>query len=200
MSFTVTHDYCAAVPLKVFFRVLTIALTLTGFGCRADRVPPTPLSPSSTVQDRNPAPSATVQDRFPGRELWRLSTTIVSLEGAVCFWTWPVGKKFDNWILSVERNGAEVRFVYDVRNEHDNLLFGGPVNDRSFTAASDTYHSRWLCSGGVTLSSSVVGSFSPDGRTLSGRERLAYRQEDGRADLTITYEWDATRIEEVEIR
>ena len=191
MPFKVTADYPAAVTLKVFCSVLMVAFTLTGYGC-ADRVPPTPVSPSPTVQDRNPAPNPTVQDRNPAGELWKLTTTIVSLEGAVCFWTQPVGKKFDNWTLSVERNGAQVRFVYDVNNPHDNLLFVGAVNDHSFTAASDTYRSRWACSGGVTFSSSVVGSFSSDGRTLSGRERLTYRV-DGGGDLTITFEWNATR-------
>lgn len=191
-----SDPYHTVITLKAFSTVLTIALIWTGFGCHADRAaPPTPLSPAPTVQDRNPAPSPTLQDRFPGVELWRLSTTIVSLEGSVCFWTSPVGKKFDDWILSVDRKGAEVRFVYDVRNEHDNLLFSGAVNDRSFTAASDTYRSYWACSGSTTLSSSLSGSFSADGRTLHGRERLTYRQEDGRADLTITFEWDATRIE-----
>ena len=133
---------------------------------------------------------------MPGGELWKLSTTIVSLEGAVCFWHWPVGKTFDFWTLSVERNGAQVRFVYDVYNLHDNLLFVGAVNDQAFAAASDEYRSFWACSGSVTLSSAVVGSFSSDGGTLSGRERLTYRRVDGGGDLTITYEWSATRIEE----
>jgi hypothetical protein len=193
MPTPVTADYLAAVTVKVFVSVLTGALALTGYGCNADRVPPTPLSPSSTVQGQNPAPSPTVQDRNPAGELWKLSTTIVSLEGAACFWTHPLGKKFDNWTLSIERNGAQVRLVYDVNNPHDNLLFVGAVNEQSFTAASGTYHSAWLCSGSVTLSSSVVGSFSPDGRTLSGRERLTYRV-DGGGDLTVTLEWNATRI------
>jgi hypothetical protein len=134
-----------------------------------------------------------VQDQNLAGESWRLTTTVVSLEGAVCFWPHPVGKKFDNWTLSVERNGSQVRFVYDVNNPHDNLLFVGAVNERSFTAASDNYRSGWQCARNVTFSSSVVGSFSADGRTLSGRERLTYRV-DGGDDLTITLEWNATRI------
>ena len=47
--------------------------------------------------------------------MWSLTTTIVSLEGSACFWSQPVGKKFD-WTLSIERNAEEVRFVYDVNN------------------------------------------------------------------------------------
>jgi hypothetical protein len=196
MPFTVTADYPVAVTLKAFFSGMTVALTLTGYGCNADRVPPTPLSPSPTVQNQNPAPNPPAPNRNLAGELWRLSTTIVSLEGGVCFYTWPVGKTFDFWTLSVERNDAQVRFVYDVNNPHDNLLFVGAVNDQAFTAASDEYRSYWVCSGSVTLSSSVVGSFSSDGRTLSGRERLTYRRVDGGGDLTITYQWSATRIEE----
>jgi hypothetical protein len=129
MPFTVTADYPVAVTLKAFFSGMTVALTLTGYGCNADRVPPTPLSPSPTVQNQNPAPNPPAPNRNLAGELWRLSTTIVSLEGAVCFYTWPVGKTFDFWTLSVERNGAQVRFVYDVNNPHDNLLFAGAVND-----------------------------------------------------------------------
>jgi hypothetical protein len=124
--------------------------------------------------------------------LWTLTTTIVSLEGSACFWPHPVGNTFD-WTLSVERNGAQVRFVYDVNNPHDNLLFVGAVHEQSFTAETDTYRGGWQCAGGVTLSSSVVGSFSSDGGTLSGRERLIYRADSGR-ELIITFEWDATRI------
>jgi hypothetical protein len=53
MSFTVPHDYCAAVTLQAVFRDLTIAITVTGFGCYGDRVPtPTPLAPSPTVQNQ----------------------------------------------------------------------------------------------------------------------------------------------------
>jgi hypothetical protein len=125
--------------------------------------------------------------------MWRLTTRIVSLEGAACFWTQPVGATFDDWTLSVERNGGEVRFVYDVNNPHDNLLFVGGVNERAFTAVSNTYSSSWRCAPAVTFSSSVIGSFSSDGRALSGRERLTYRV-DGGGELTITYEWNATRL------
>jgi hypothetical protein len=39
----------------------------------------------------------------------------------------------------------------------------------------------------------VVGTFSADGRTLSGRERLIYRV-DGGSDLIVNFEWNATRI------
>jgi hypothetical protein len=115
----------------------------------------------------------------------------VALEGSACFWPHPVGKKFD-WTLSVERNGAHVRFVYDVNNPHDNLSLVGAVEEQSFTAVSDTYRSGWQCAGGVTISSSVVGSFSSDGHTLSGHERLMYRVDDG-SELIITLEWTATR-------
>jgi hypothetical protein len=116
----------------------------------------------------------------------------VSLEGSACFWPHPVGKKFD-WTLSVERNGTEVRLVYDVYNPHDNLSFVGVVQEQSFAAVTDTYHSAWPCAGGQTISSSVVGSFSSDGHTLSGRERLIYRGEGGN-ELIITLEWNAARI------
>jgi hypothetical protein len=74
---------------------------------------------------------------------------------------------------------------------HDHILFVGDVKEQSFTAVSDTYHSFWQCSGGVTFSSSVVGSFSSDGRALSGRERLIYRV-DGGSELIITMQWNAT--------
>jgi hypothetical protein len=168
--------------VKVFFSVLTVALTLTGYGCSADRGPATPLSPSSTGQDRNPA-----------GESWRLTTTIVSLEGTACFWTRPVGAKADGWILSIERNGPQVRFLYDVNNPSDNTLFVGTVNEQSFTAASDTYHGWWSCSGNVAVSSSVIGSFSSDGRTLSGRERQMYRA-DGGSVLIVTLDWNATPV------
>ena len=177
-----------AVTMKVFSSVLTLALTLTGYGCRADRAPATPLSPSPTVQV---SPIPTVQDRNPAAESWRLTTTVVSLEGAACFWTQPVGRKVDGWILSIERNGPQVRFLYGAT--HDDMLFVGAVTEQSFTAASDTYRGWWACSGNVTISSSVIGSFSSDGRTLSGRERLMY-QVDGGSALPITWEWNATRI------
>ena len=174
--------------MKVFFSVLTLALTLTGYGCSADRGPATPLSPSPTVQV---SPSPTVQDRNPAGESWRLTTTIVSLEATACFWTQPVGTKVDAWILSIERNGPQVRFLYGAT--HDDMLFVGAVTEQSFTAASDTYRSRWACSGNVTISSSVIGNFSSDGRTLSGRERLIY-QVDGGSVLIVTLDWNATRV------
>jgi hypothetical protein len=125
--------------------------------------------------------------------LWRLTTTIVGLEGSACFWRAAVGASFDNWTLSVERNGAEVRFLYDVNNPHDNALFVGQVNGSSFSAASDTYRSFWMCAGNVSISTSVTGSFSPDGRALSGRERLVYRV-DGGGELIISLDWSATRM------
>jgi len=191
MPFKVTANYRAAVTLKLFFSVLTVALALTGYGCGADRGLSTPVSASPTVRD-GPLPPGMGPDRDSAGELWSLTTAIVSLEGSACFWPHRVGKKFD-WTLSVDRNGAEVRFVYDVNNPHDNLLFVGAVHEQSFTAESDTYRSAWQCAGGVTISSSVVGSFSSDGRTLSGRERLIYRVNGG-SELIITFEWDATRI------
>ena len=190
MSFKVTAEYLAAVTLKGFLSVLTVAVALTGYGC-ADRGPSTPISPSPTVLGV-PPPDPKPPDPNSTGELWRLTTTVVSLEGSACFWPHPVGKKFD-WTLSVERNEPQVRFVYDVYNPHDNLLFVGAVHEQSFTAVSDTYRSAWQCAGGVTLSSSVAGSFSPDGGKLSGRERLIYRV-DGGGELIITLEWDAARI------
>ena len=98
MPFKVTAGYPVAVTLKVSCNIVMVAFTLTGYGC-ADRVPPTPVSPSPTVQDINPVPNSTVQDRTPAGELWKLTTTIVSLEGSACFWTQPVGAKFDGWTL-----------------------------------------------------------------------------------------------------
>jgi hypothetical protein len=190
MPLRLTADYLAAVALKVLFSVLTVALALTGYACGADRGPGTPVSPSPTVLG-GPPPPGMGPDRNSAGELWSLTTTIVSLEGSACFWPHLVGKKFD-WTLSVEQNEAQVRFVYDVNNPHDNLLFVGAVHQQSFTAASDTYRSAWQCSGGVTISSSVAGSFSSDGSTLSGRERLIYR-EDGGSELIITLEWSAAR-------
>jgi hypothetical protein len=91
----------------------------------------------------------------------------------------------------VERVGEQVRFRYG--NVHDHILFVGDVKEQSFTAASDTYHSFWQCSGGVTFSSSVVGSFSSGGHTLSARERLIYRVQGG-SELIIILEWNATRM------
>jgi hypothetical protein len=148
-----------------------------------------PTSPTGTTPP--PAPPR-VDFPLPSGELWRLTTAIVSLEGSACFWPHPVGKTFD-WTLSVERNGGQVRFVYDVYNPHDNLSFVGAVQEQSFTAVTDTYRSFWQCVGGQTISSSVVGSFSSDGHTLSGRERLIYRG-DGGKELIITLEWNAARI------
>ena len=192
MPFKVTADCVAAKTLKVFFGVLTVALALTGYGCGADDGPSTPVSPSPMVRDAPPSPGMP-PDRNTAGELWTLATRIVSLEGSACFWTQPVGAQFNNWTLSVERNGAQVRFVYDVNNPHDNLQFVGAVNDLSFTAMTDTYRSSWGCAPNVTISSSVVGSFSSDGRTLSGRERLIY-QVVGGSELIITFEWNATRM------
>ncbi len=191
MPFKVTAEYLTAVTLKVFFSVLTVALALTGYGCGADGGHRSPIFPSPTVLDA-PPPPGTGPDRNAARELWSLTTTIVSLEGSACFWTQPVGVKIDAWILSVERSGAQVRFVYDVNNPHDNLLFVGAVNEQSFTAVSDTYRSGFPCARNVTLSSSVVGSFSSDSHMLSGLERLVYRV-DGGSELIITLEWNATR-------
>ena len=192
MPFTVIADYLAAVTLKVFFSVLTVAVALTGYGCDADGRHRNPVFPSPTVLDAPPPPGMG-PDRNAARELWSLTTTIVSLEGSACFWTQPVGRKIDSWRLSVERNGAQVRFVYDVNNPGDNLLFVGAVNEQSFTAVSDTYRSGSPCARNVTFSSSVVGSFSSDGQMLSGLERLIYRVVGG-SDLIITMEWNATRI------
>ena len=194
MPFKVTADYPPAVTLKVFFSALTAALALMGYGCGAGRGPSSPVSPSATVlPSPTPPPSPTVLDRNPAGELWSLTTTIVSLEGAACFWTQPVGARFDNWTLSVERSGAQVRFVYDIHNPHDNSSFVGSIKEQSFTAVSDTSRSSWQCARDVTISSSVVGSFSSDGRTLSGRERLMYRVNGG-SDLIITFDWNAARI------
>jgi hypothetical protein len=192
MPFRVIADHLATVTLKAVFSVLTVGLALTGSGCGSDSGDSPPVLPNPTVVNQPPPPPPVPNPNVPG-ELWSLSTAIVSLEGSACFWSQPVGKKID-WTLSVERNGAQVRFVYDVNNPHDNLLFVGTVNEQSFTAASDTYHSFWQCSGGVTLSSSVVGSFSSDGHTLSGRERLIYRADGGGSELIVTFEWNAARI------
>ena len=198
MSFRVIADHLATVTLKAVFSVLTVGLALTGSGCGGDSGDSPPVLPSPTVVNEPPPPPPTPgvwPNPLLAGDLWRLTTTIVSLEGSVCFWSHPVGKKFD-WTLSVERNGAEVRFVYDVNNPHDNLLFVGAVQEQSFTAASGAFSSFWQCSGGVTLSSSVVGSFSSDGHTLSGRERLIYRAAGVGSELIITYEWNAMRIRE----
>jgi hypothetical protein len=171
--------------------VLTI-LVLMGWACAGDRGAAVPAGPTPITVDA-PRPTTTApQPSAPG-ELWRLTTTIVGLEGSACFWTHPVGATFDNWTLSVERNGANVRFIYDVNNPHDNALFVGAVNGSSFTAASDIYRSSWACSGAVSISTSVAGSFAPDGRALSGRERLVYRVEGG-SELIVSFEWSAVRM------
>ena len=144
MSLKATANYLAAMTPKALFSLLAVALLLTGYGCGADRAPGTPVSPSPMVPDAPPPPGPG-PDRNVAGELWKLTTTIVSLEGSVCFWTQPVGTTFDRWTLSVERTGSQVRFVYDVNNPHDNLLFVGTVNEQqSFTAASDTYRSYWV--------------------------------------------------------
>jgi hypothetical protein len=115
----------------------------------------------------------------------------MSLEGSACFWNLPVGARIDTWAFSVERVGAQVRFRYG--NVHDHILFVGDVKEQSFTAVSGTYSSSWQCAPSVTFSSSVVGSFSSDGRALSGRERLIYRVQGG-SELIITLEWNATSM------
>ena len=108
-------------------------------------------------------------------------------------WTQPVGAKFENWTLYVERTGPDVRLVYDVNNVHDNILFVGTLNERSFAAASGSYGSSWRCAPSVMFFSSVAGSFSADGNSLSGREQLTYRVYGG-GELNITLEWNATRL------
>ncbi len=138
MRFTFTADYPAAAPVKVFVSALTLSLALTGYGCGADRGPGTPISPSPTVPA---APLPPGPDRNSQGELWGLTTAIVSREGSACFWPHPVGKTFD-WTLSVERNGAQARFVYDVNNPHDNSLFVGEVHEQSFTAVTGTVPKR----------------------------------------------------------
>jgi hypothetical protein len=192
-----TADDNAAVTLKLFCSLLTLAFVLTGSACGADRGHDgPPFSPSPTALGGWPPPPpppqpGTAADRPPAGELWSLTTTIVSLEGSACFWSHPVGKKL-NWTLSVERNGEDVRFVYDVNNPDDNVLLVGAVHEQSFAAASGTYGSFWQCAGGVTFSSSVTGSFSSDGQTLIGRERFIYRLDRG-GELMITWEWNAAR-------
>jgi hypothetical protein len=191
MPFKVAADYLAPSALTAFFSVLTVVVALTGYGCDADGRHRSPVFPSPTVLDAPPPPGPG-PDRNAARELWSLTTTIVSLEGSACFWTQPVGAKIDSWTLSVERSGTQVRLVYDVNNPGDNMLFVGAVNEQSFTAVSDSYRGGFPCARNVTLSSSVVGSFSSDGHMLSGLERLIYRV-DGGGELIITLEWNATR-------
>jgi hypothetical protein len=196
MPFKVITDHLAAVTLKRVFSVLTVALALPGHGCRGDRGDNTPVLPSPTVLNEPrppPTPGVWPNPLLEG-ELWNLTTTVVSLEGSACFWPHPVGKTFE-WTLSVERDGAQVRFVYDVYNPHDNVLFVGTVKEQSFAAASNFYGSSWQCSGGVTFSASVLGHFASDGRTLSGRERFIYRLS-GARELIINSEWNAMRIRE----
>lgn len=178
--------------MRVLLSVLTLALALTGYGCDADRGPSTPISPTPPVVVPPTTPTPGPAPNHPG-DLWSLTTTVVSLEGSACFWPHPVGKTFVNSTLSVERNEPQVRFVYDVNNVHDNLSFVGTVNEHSFAAASGTYSSGWQCAPHVTISSSVVGTFSSDDRTLTGLERLTYRVVGGN-ELTITLEWNATRM------
>jgi hypothetical protein len=121
-----------------------------------------------------------------GGESWRLTTTVVSLEVPPGCSSPPVGTKWDGWTLSALRRGAQVYFTYYDRNgEFYNGLVGA-VNEQSFTAVSDNYRGFWPCAGTVTISSSVVGSFSSDDRTLSGRERLIYRV-DGGSELIIAF-------------
>ena len=179
--------------MRVLLSVLTLALALTGYGCDAARGPSTPISPTPpvVVPPTTPTPGPGPAPNHAG-DLWSLTTTVVSLEGSACFWPHPVGRTFD-WTLSVERNEPQVRFVYDVNNVHDNLSFVGTVNEHSFAAASGTYSSGWQCAPHVTISSSVVGTFSSDDRTLTGLERLTYRVFGGN-ELTITLEWNATRM------
>jgi len=174
--------------MRALVTVLMVAAAMTGYACDADHA--TPTSPTSR-DVATPAPRAGPAPQVPG-ELWKLATTVVALDGSACFWSAPVGKTFD-WTLSVERTGSDVRFVYDVNNVHDNLSFVGTVSNGVFAAASETFSSSWACAPRVTLSSSVTGSFSGDGRALSGTERLTYRVGDGEG-LTITLEWRATRM------
>jgi hypothetical protein len=166
--------------------VAPVAVLLLAGACSETAAPAAPT--------QVPLPNPTVLPRITVvEELWELTTTIVSLEGSACFWTHPVGATFDSWTLSVERSGTQVRFTYDVNNPHDNVLLEGAVNELSFTAVSGASRGGWRCSGNLTFSSSVVGSFSSDGRSLSGRERQMYRV-DGGGELIVTLEWNAARI------
>jgi hypothetical protein len=190
MPLNIAADYLAAVTLKVLFGAAIVALALTWYGCGTERGPSTPVSPSSPVIDAPSPPGSGPDPDLPG-ELWRFTTTVMSLEGSACFWNLPVGARIDNWAFSVERVGEQVRFRYG--NVHDHILFVGDVKGQSFTAVSDTYSSSWPCAPSVTISSSVVGSFSSDGRALSGRERLIYRVHGG-SELIITMQWNATAM------
>ena len=187
MSTTGRADHVASLARTVLLSVLSVPVALLVYGCDGSSRPSTPISPSPPVTYSPPPPIPA-----PGAtgELWTLTTTVVSIEGSACFWTQPAGSKIDSWTLAVDRSGTQVRFLYDVYNPHDNVLFVGVVNDRSFAATSDSYQSAWQCSGGVTFSSSVEGNFSSDGRSLSGRERLMYRLSRG-GELIVTLEWNA---------
>jgi hypothetical protein len=177
-------------PFKIadYLAAVTVALALTGYGCGDDHGPIPPVSPSPAVVNA-PSPPGSGPD-LPG-ELWRFTTTVMSLERSACFWNLPVGARIDTWGFSVERVGEQVRFRYG--NVHDHILFVGDVKEQSFTAVSDTYHSFWQCSGGVTFSSSAVGSFSSNGRASSARERLIYQMHGG-SELIITLDWNATAM------
>ena len=166
-------------------RSASVMLAVLLSACGSSR----PTSPTGTTPPSAPPPL--VNFPLPSGELWNLTTVIVSLEGSACFWSQPVGKKLE-WTLSVERKGTEVRLLYDVYNPHDSLSFVGAVHEQSFTAATDTYRSFWQCAGGQAIAASVVGSFSSDGHTLSGRERLTYRG-DGGNELIVTSDWNAAR-------
>ena len=188
MPFVAAANCVATGAAKKYLGALTVVLALTAYGCGSDRGL-SPVAPTPTVI-LTPLPTNPRADNATG-DLWRLSTKIVAIEGAQCFWTHSVGVTVDTWTLSVDRSELQVRFLYDVYNPHDNLLYAGAVNGLSFSAASDTLRSFWQCAGSVSLSSSVEGRFSADGQTLSGRERLKYRTDDGR-ELVVTLEWNAT--------
>lgn len=178
-----------APTLKTLAAVLVLACG--AWGCSSDRSGGSLPSPTPTVVQA-PQPTTFSPLPAPAGELWRLSTSVESLEGSACFWTHAVGTRFDNWTMSVDREGSQVRFVYDVNNPHDNVLLTGTVTGTGFTAESEIYRSMWACSGAVTITSSVAGSFSGDGRALSGRQRLIYRGSD--SELIITLRWSASPI------
>lgn len=184
------RDVFAPRRRAVVLGILTALVAVAGAGCSGDRGLGVPVSPSAMTTPASPTPGTLPIPA--GTDLWRLTTTILSIDGSACFWTQPVGARFDQWTLGVEQRGQDVRFVYDVNNPHDNVAFMGTVTDRAFTATSDDHHGSWQCAPAVTFSSSVVGSFSSDGRTLSGRERLVYRVSGG-SQLAVTLDWHATR-------
>jgi hypothetical protein len=169
--------------------LMVVALALTWYGCGTERGPSTPVSPSPPVVNAPSPPGRGPDPDLPG-ESWKFTATVMSLEGSACFWNQPVGARI-NWGLWVERLGEEVRFREG--NVQDYILFVGEVKEQSFTAVSDTYSSSWQCAPRVTFFSSVSGHFSPDGHTLSARERLIYRVVGG-GELIITLQWDATRM------